>query len=118
MTTKAWFVHGSASVILARVTVPPPLIPRPDVPSVYIPHRSPAYQARLDRFDSGLKSLCAVQVEGKPVSQRTIAKVCGCSQMRVWVIEKRARRKLQARLRSIGITKRLFSARGLALDLA
>ncbi len=87
------------------------------MPSVYIPKRTPAYQARLDRFDSGLKALCAVQVEGEPVSQREIARATGVSQMRVWVVEKRARRKFLAGLRSIGITKRLFSTRGLVLDL-
>jgi len=75
------------------------------MPSVYIPHRSPAYQARLDRFDSGLRALCAVQVEGKPVSQRDIATACGCSQQRVWVVERRAKKKLLAKLRTLGVTK-------------
>lgn len=79
----------------------------------YIPRpKSPKALA----FDAGLKELCDLQL-GKPIAQADLADYLGVTQQCICRIEKRAKKKLRARLAAIGV-KALPGNRGLDLRSA
>ena len=82
-------------------------------PSDYKPFQTEAYRLRKAKFDNGLAVLCAEAREGVPVSQSEIARRCGVSQMLVYRVERTAKRKVVAKLKALGVTRKLFSTGGL-----
>jgi hypothetical protein len=80
--------------------------------SKYVPRQSLAGQ----RIDSALGELCDLQI-GEPLTQAQIADFCDCSQMMIYKIEKKARRKLRTRLEALGIVP-LPGGRGLDVRAA
>jgi len=53
---------------------------------------------RLNDIDLGLTVLCAITPPGHEWSQYDIAEICDCSRSLIYQIERRAMRKLKAKL--------------------
>jgi hypothetical protein len=89
---------------MGRHRIYPPGQAPSDLKDYYVP-RPP--RADSLRIDAALGELCDLQI-GRPLSQRDIAEYCETSQMLIYKIEKRAKKKLRARLAALGIKSSNF----------